>query len=473
MVFSSLLFLYLFLALNLAACWCTRGTARNLVLLGFSLVFYSWGGPRYLLLLVGDAFVSWFLALRIQRSTSPRMRRLLLVLECVALLGVLGIFKYLTFILENVKALTGVPEVIPEIALPIGISFYTFQLLSYVIDVYREQVEAQPVFWKILLYASLFHQCIAGPIVRYATVAEEIEHRTVTLQDVYEGVRRFSIGLAKKAILANACGDAVKELLPAGVEALRAQSTAGLWLGMFFYMLDIYLDFSAYSDMAIGMGRMVGFHYLENFRYPYLARSVQDFWRRWHISLSTFFRDYLYIPLGGNHCSTRRWVLNMTVVWFLTGLWHGASWNFILWGLYYLAFLLLEHFVIRDWLPTPVAHVYTLLVVYFGWVIFRNENMAELGTILMGMFGIGNAGFTGLQATTVFLQNIFLILMCLVAVTPLGNQLRSFLFEASKRCRAVLVVFQITELVIPPVLLILSSLALVGNAYNPFFYLNF
>ena len=293
MVFSSLIFLFVFLVLNLTIYLLVDDRYKNKVLLVFSLIFYAWGGPKYLLLLVGETFASWFFALQIQDSRDDRSRKLYMAGECIVLLGLLGYFKYAVFFLENFQALFGIPEVIPNIVLPIGISFYTFQLLSYVVDVYRGEIHAQPAFWKLLLYSSLFHQCIAGPIVRYETVANEIDNRKVTQTDIYVGVRRFCIGLAKKSILANSCAAVADSLILPGSNALAAQSALGLWLGIFAYMLQIYLDFSAYSDMAIGMGRMVGFRYLENFNYPYIAKSVQDFWRRWHISLSTFFRDYV------------------------------------------------------------------------------------------------------------------------------------------------------------------------------------
>ena len=407
MVFSSLVFLFVFLAIHLIVYMLVADRYRNVVLLVSSLIFYSWGGPQYLLLLVGDTFASWLFARLIESSDSKSRKRLWLVAECVVLLGLLGIFKYLTWILSGFQMVFGVPELIPNIILPIGISFYTFQLISYVVDVYRGEIHAQPVFWKLLLYSSLFHQCIAGPIVRYETVQDEIDHRRPSRTDIYYGVRRFCIGLAKKAVLANSCAAVADTLLPVGDPIVFSQVTTGYWLGMLFFMFQIYLDFSAYSDMAIGMGRMVGFHYLENFNYPYMATSVQDFWRRWHISLSSFFRDYVYIPLGGSRCSTVMYVRNIFIVWFLTGMWHGASWNYILWGLYFAVFLLLEKFVIRGRMPRIAGHIYALVVVYFGWVLFKFENFAELGMVLAGMFGLAGGGFTGLEVHTLFMQNVF------------------------------------------------------------------
>ena len=473
MVFSSLLFIFAFLTPCLIIYTLVDRRYKNRVLLISSLIFYAWGGLGFVAILIADAFFSWLFALQIEKNRSGKMRRLFLVLACVCLLGFLVVFKYTNFFAANLHALFGVPKVIPHIILPIGISFYTFQLLSYVVDVYRGEVDAQPNYFKLLLYASLFHQCIAGPIVRYSTVAKEIENRRVSRNDLYYGIRRFCVGLAKKAILANGCAAIADEILNGGTKALHAQSTVALWVGMFAYMLEIYLDFSAYSDMAIGMGRMVGFHYLENFNYPYIAKSVQDFWRRWHISLSTFFRDYVYIPLGGSRCSKRRFIFNMAVVWFLTGMWHGASWNYIFWGLFYLVFLLLERFVIRNRMPSWLAHIYTLFVVYIGWVLFRFENFREVGVTLAGLIGIGTASLAGLQIRTVIAGNMFCLIFCIIACTPLGKMLRKRVYGMAKKSTVWFYIFEIQEAVLPVILLILAVLALIGNTYNPFLYFQF
>lgn len=473
MVFSSFVFLFVFLPIHLLAYAVSPKRHRNKVLLVSSLVFYAWGGPRYLVLLMGETAICWALALVIERSNTQRQRRLALAGACLALLGLLAYFKYAGFLLGISQALTGFPADLPNIVLPIGISFYTFQLISYVADVYRGSVEAQPTYWKLLLYSSLFHQCIAGPIVRYETVANEIDHRRIRRAEMYLGVRRFCVGLAKKTLLANACAAAADTLVPIGSDALQAQAVTGYWLGMLFYMFQIYLDFSAYSDMAIGLGRMIGFHYLENFDHPYMASSVQDFWRRWHISLSSFFRDYVYIPLGGNRCSTLCYVRNMAVVWLLTGLWHGASWNYILWGLYYFVLLLLERFVIKNRLPKPVGHVCALIAVYFGWVLFRFENFAELGTVLAGMFGLAAGGVTSLAVHTVLLKNVFLILVCIVACTDLGTLLRRYLYSITRGNTTTNAIFGIIEAITPPLLLTLSVIALAGASYNPFIYFQF
>lgn len=473
MVFSSLLFIFLFLALNLLVYWLVDKKYRNHVLLGFSLVFYAWGGPEFLLLLIGDTFVCWLFALLIDRAQTPQQKKRYLILPLIILLGLLGVFKYTGFILGNWKALFGVPEVIPQFLLPIGISFYTFQLISYVVDVYRGDVAPQPRFWKLLLYASLFHQCIAGPIVRYETIADEIDERHVTRADVYAGIRRFAVGLAKKAVLANSCASVADSLLNGGVDALASQPAATLWLAMLFYMFQIYFDFSAYSDMAIGMGRMVGFHYLENFDHPYMAYSVQNFWRRWHISLSTWFRDYVYIPLGGSRCPDKIIVRNYLIVWSLTGFWHGASWNFIFWGLFYFAFLILERFVIKGRMPRWMGHIYTLLVVYFGWVLFRFPDSGELATVIAGMFGFGSGGILTLQTETLFLQNVFLIIFCVIACTDFGTRLRNRILQDVQPGTALFKAVMVIDAVTPIFLMLLATVALVGDSYNPFIYFRF
>lgn len=497
MVFSSLLFVFVFFALNLIVYFLVPERYRNIVLLLFSLVFYSWGGPKYLILLMGETFICWFTAKRIEEQKEKGKKNLMksnLLIACVALLTLLGIFKYFTFFLRNIKAVTGFPSAIPNIVLPIGISFYTFQLLSYVIDVYRGEVKAQQAYWKLLLYSSLFHQCIAGPIVRYETVQNEIENRVITQEDVFYGVRRFSIGLAKKAILANSCASLADKLLPYTISELAKQSWLGLWIGIFFYTLQIYLDFSAYSDMAIGMGRMVGFHYLENFNYPYIAKSVQDFWRRWHISLSTFFRDYIYIPLGGNRCSFLKYVRNMFVVWFLTGMWHGASWNYILWGMYYFIFLIAERIFnlyikkqknknlqakakkekldAKSVILKVLGHIYTILVIMVGWTIFRFEDIGTLWFVIRRMLGRGIPEILGSQVKTMLIENIFFILFAVIAVTPLGKWIREKM-QGRQQEKAIIKLSNCIDLITPAAMLILSMLALVGASYNPFLYFQF
>ena len=478
MVFSSLIFLFVFLSVHLLLYRLAGRKYKNAVLLVSSLLFYAWGGPRYLLLLLLETAVSWFFAKKIDeaKDLNPydnRMQKVYLALTCIILLGLLAVFKYLGFFMQTIKDLTGVPIKVLSLALPIGISFYTFQLLSYVVDVYRGQVPAQLKYWKLLLYSSLFHQCIAGPIVRYETVRNEIDERKVTYNDVYLGVRRFSVGLAKKAILANSCAVLADTFLAVPKEQLMTQSVLGLWFGVGCYMLQIYFDFSAYSDMAIGMGRMVGFHYMENFNYPYIAASVQEFWRRWHISLSSFFRDYVYIPLGGSRVGAGKVIRNLFVVWFLTGLWHGASVNYILWGLYYFLFLLLERYVIKRRMPKLLGHCYTLLVVFFGWAIFKFENMGELWIVIKGLLGFNNAAICSMEVKTQFLSHIFFLLFAMIAVTPFGKLIRKTMLQMGTRRQKVLYLTSLLDMITPVLLFLLAALALVGNSYNPFLYFQF
>ncbi|MBS5523656.1 MAG: MBOAT family protein [Clostridiales bacterium] len=476
MVFSSLLFVYLFLALNLFIySRAHKITTKNIIMLVFSLIFYSWGGPKYLFLLVGMTFISWIMALAISRYHDHK--KALLIADCILQLGLLGIFKYTGFILGNIQSITGFPEVIPQIALPIGISFYTFQLLSYVVDVYRGDVLPQKKFWLLLLYASLFHQCIAGPIVRYQDVQEDILHRRPKINEIDRGIKRFCIGLAKKAILANGCAVIADTfLITDDLKALSSVSALGLWLGVLCFMLQIYLDFSAYSDMAIGMGLMIGFHYKENFNYPYIANSITEFWRRWHISLSTFFRDYVYIPLGGNRKGPARTIINLLIVWFLTGMWHGASWNYILWGLYFFIFLVLEkNFLLKKFarLPGFISHIYALVVIYFGWILFKFEDLSGLGIVLKGMFGLNGNSFSDMQVGLMFKNNVFFLIFAIIAVTPLLKTIRQKIIQWFKSRKAIPYPVYAYEIIVPVVLLLLSTMALVGNSYNPFLYFQF
>lgn len=486
MVFSSLIFLYAFLPLSLLFYVLCRGReAKNISLLVFSLIFYAWGEPKYVFLLMAMALSSWFCALRIAAAPERGIRKTWLIISCFIDIALIGFFKYSGL----VCSLFGeVPDFIKNIALPIGISFYTFQLLTYVVDVYRRDAEAQHSYRNVLLYAALFHQCIAGPIVRYKTIADElfVERGSV---DLLPGIARFSTGLAKKALLANPCGALADALIladasasdpaafAANLHSLSQLPALGAWLGVLAFMLQIYLDFSAYSDMAIGMGMMLGLHYPENFDYPYASRSVTEFWRRWHISLGTFFRDYVYIPLGGRRRSKARNVFNLFVVWALTGLWHGASWNFVLWGLYYFVFLLMERTFLRralDRLPRIVPRVYLLFVVFTGWILFRFTDIRLGWTVFLGLFGRNGAGFTDFAVTTTLKNNLFLLAAALVACTPLiktlGNRISRYVRNRPVLGRA----WQIAVYAAAPVLLLLLSTAsLVGDSYNPFIYFQF
>lgn len=379
MVFSSAAFLFAFLPLCVISYFLSKNRVyRNTVLLIASLFFYSWGEPRFLLLMIAATLAAYLGGLWIDRG---RHSKIALIITVVILVGNLFIFKYLNFFAENLR-ISGVPQ----LTLPIGISFYTFQILSYVIDLHRKKIHVQRNFFYLLLYVSFFPQLIAGPIVRYETVESEIRERRETLDDVAAGLRRFVLGLGKKVILANRIA-LISNIIYEGDSAIYG--TALYWVAAIAYALQIYFDFSGYSDMAIGMGRMFGFHFLENFDHPYLAISITDFWRRWHISLSSWFRDYVYIPLGGNRVKKARWIMNLLIVWALTGFWHGAQWNFLLWGLYYGVLLLVEKLFlgrVLDKLPKFVRWLYTMFFVLIGWVLFNLVDFDALQHALGMMF---------------------------------------------------------------------------------------
>ncbi len=480
MVFSSLVFVFGFLVLNLLAVVLSGSIkTQNVVMVVSSLIFYAWGGPGLLVLLCGMTFTCWAGALLVERQQeNGGTGRSALTGTAVIVLGLLGYFKYAGFLVNNFVLLTGLPIDVPNIVLPIGISFYTFQLLSYVVDVYRGEVPAQRKYWLLLLYASLFHQCIAGPIVRYKDVAEDIVSRSVDLRDISCGITRFSIGFAKKALLANTCAMLADSFLPAEALAMSGTSAASILCGGLMYMMQIYLDFSAYSDMAIGMGRMVGFHYLENFNYPYMSASITEFWRRWHMSLGSFFRDYVYIPLGGNRCSVPRHILNMFIVWGLTGAWHGASWNYILWGLYYFALLVLEKYLLRFRDDNPVwlkviRHIYVLVATLFGWYLFRFENMEMLGIALKGLFCL-NGNPLGDGATALLLANhCFFLVAAALACTPVLSSLGKKLAQRAETNTGLAKAYGTLVALVPTVLLFLSFISLIGDSYNPFLYSQF
>ncbi len=477
MVFSSLIFLYAFFPLSLLGCvLCRTKAQRNTVLLVSSLIFYAWGEPVYVLLLMFMALTSWFCALRVVAGQTQRARKAWTALACVIDVALIGFFKYAGLFCSIFGP---VPPFIARIALPIGISFYTFQLMTYVVDVFRGDAPAQRRYRDVLLYAALFHQCIAGPIVRYKAIGAELFGEAPAKNEWAPGVSRFCVGLAKKALLANPCGALADALIvpnpaadgvAAAAEALKSQSVLGLWLGVAAYALQIYLDFSAYSDMAIGMGKMLGLHYPENFDYPYTAHSVKEFWRRWHMTLGAFFRDYVYIPLGGNRRGALRWVGNMLVVWALTGLWHGASWNFLLWGLWYFVFLLIERaFLGRALEKLPVVrNLYLLLVVLLGWVLFRYSDLQCVAAVVRGMFGANGNALSSFTALTMAKNKVFLLLVSAVACTPLVKRLGAKLDGRGSRAWTA-----VRYGAIPAALLLLSTAALVGDSYNPFIYFQF
>ena len=465
MVFSSFSFLMFFFP---AVCFCyfivpqRFRSLRNLVLLVFSLFFYFWGESRGVLLMLAVILVSYCSARIIDGAGSKAIRRLGLWLELLTCLGALVYYKYADWLLISVNSLFHTDLPILQVVMPIGISFFTFQSMSYVIDVYRGTVEAQKNLLNVALYVSLFPQLVAGPIVRYETVAAEIVSRRENLDEIYAGVQRFIMGLGKKLLLANTFGQEADTIFSM---ASAVRGTPAAWLGAICYSLQIYFDFSAYSDMAIGMGRMFGFHFLENFNYPYVSRSITEFWRRWHISLSTWFRDYVYIPLGGNRRGLPRQILNLLAVWALTGLWHGASWNFVLWGLYFFVLLILEKFFLGkllDKLPSVVRRSYTLLAVVLGWVIFYCTESGQLTSYLGDLFAF-RGGFDHVLLT--LRQNVPEFLFGLALCTPLP--MRLFCLGKDKPWGEVL------RCVWMLIVLVLSVLALTGSSFNAFIYFRF
>lgn len=466
MVFSSTIFLCVYLPLVLLGYYICPKKGRNLFLLIVSLVFYAWGEPKYVFLMIFSILVNYIFGRLMDKNRGRQKRmKLLLVLSVVIDLGLLSVFKYTDFIITNVNAIFGSSFDLLNIALPIGISFYTFQAMSYTIDVYRNDVRVQKNLIDFGMYITMFPQLIAGPIVRYADVQDQLAERSVTTADFSEGVMRFVVGLGKKVLLANQMGAVWSEIYALGgdVSALMA------WTGAIAYTFQIYFDFSGYSDMAIGLGRMFGFKFPENFRYPYQSVSITDFWRRWHITLSTWFKEYLYIPLGGNRCGLARQALNLLIVWSLTGFWHGAGWNFVMWGLYYFVILFIEKlFLLKalDKLPKLFRHVYALLLIVIGWGIFASDDVGVLLPYLGSMFG-ANGAVGGMDVYTLFTKAVLLIICC-VASTELPKRL----FLSATGAMNEKAAFTIKS-VMTIALLALSMILLIGDSYNPFLYFRF
>ena len=471
MVFSSLVFLCIFFpAVLILYHVCPYLKGKNAILLIASLVFYAWGEPKWIVVMLVTTLIDFLAGVVIGKAKSDGVRKLALALSVVVTLGFLVVFKYLNFFTENLNLI--LPFDIPEtnLVLPIGISFYTFQALSYVIDVYKKDVDYQKNYFDLLLYVSMFPQLIAGPIVRYVDVANEIASRRVQFTDFSEGITKFLVGLTKKAVFANFVGKLAENYLAGDMESL---TVLGAWTGIIAYFFQIYFDFSGYSDMAIGIGRMLGFTFRENFNYPYISLSITDFWRRWHMSLSSFFRDYVYIPLGGN----RRFQLrNMFVVWLLTGFWHGASWNFVLWGLYYFVMLALEKYVygrVLEKLPKIFRHIYSIFIVIIGWVFFYFEDMSSIGKMFGTMFGINVfAAYTPADVTTLT-NNIFLLLVCAVAVTPLMKNIADRFNNGLNKTPNGIIINGVVTFVFQAAVLLLCAACLVGSTYNPFLYFRF
>lgn len=461
MVFSSAIFLFSFLPILLLAYFIVPAKAKNYVLLAFSMVFYAFGGPKYLVVLLFVVLVDYIGARLIEKNRENAKKILTAVIAVN--LATLVFYKYTMFFLENLSVLFQADLEFFEVIMPIGISFYTFQSMSYVIDVYRREVAVQKNYLLLLLYVSLFPQLVAGPIVRYQTIEHEIHNRKSSIDDVCYGIERFILGFAKKIIIANQMGMLADIVFDGGTEY-----TPVAWLGAIAYMFQIYFDFSAYSDMAIGLGRIFGFHFLENFNFPYVSKSIKEFWSRWHISLSTWFRDYVYIPLGGNRCSAKRHFFNMAVVWALTGFWHGAEWTFLFWGLYYFVFLAIEKFVIKDRMdkiPTVLRHIGTLLIVLIGWVLFRAEDMGTFTNMVGTMFSF-NFDAVGLAEARLYIETYFVYFIgAIIFSTPIYYKICGR-FENSK-------VFAVIKYGGLLVLMLVSVMFLAHSSYNPFIYFRF
>ena len=464
MVFSSLVFMFAYLPITLLAYYLVPRQGRNIFLFIVNLIFYGWGEPKLVLLMVFNIFFNYLGGWLVDKyRADAKKKKLFLILTCVLDIGILAVFKYTGMITETLNMLPflNIPEL--QISLPIGISFYTFQTMSYVIDVYRDDAPVSKNFINFGTYVALFPQLIAGPIVRYRDVAEQLVNRRETLEMFTRGVKLFMVGLAKKVIIANTMGTLTTNIFATTDE----NGVVGTWVGMIAYTFQIYFDFSGYSDMACGLGNMMGFEFLKNFNYPYIAKSITDFWRRWHISLSTWFKEYVYIPLGGNRKGVKRQILNLLIVWGLTGLWHGAAYNFVLWGLYYGLLLILEKFVLKkflDRLPSFVQHIYTLFIIIIGWGLFYFTDVGQLGEFMVDLFNFGN-GICGNQAFNLIMSNLPMLIIAAVASTPLATMLYTR-FEHTR-------FMWIPETLYCVGVLAVSTASLVNQSYNPFLYFRF
>ena len=461
MLFSSVPFLYYFLPAVIACYFLAPKGLKNTVLLVFSLGFYAWGEPKYVFLMLVTIALFYVCGLGIGKAESQGLKKFWLTLSVVISLGLLAIFKYADFFVSSFNAVTGISLPLLRLALPIGISFYTFQSLSYTIDVYRGDVPVQKNLISFGAYVTLFPQLIAGPIVRYIDVARELDNRAHNWENIALGARRFLIGLSKKILIADQFALLIKLFRQS-----QDVSVLFYWMYAIAFMLNIYFDFSGYSDMAIGLGRIFGFHFPENFNYPYISKSVTEFWRRWHMTLGSWFRDYVYIPMGGNRVGRARWVLNILTVWMLTGLWHGAAWNFVLWGLMFAALLLIEKWVpALQRLPNFLRHLYVLLLVCISFVLFNGESLAQVGSDLMGMFGLsGVPPVTG--ETLYYLRSFALLFVCgLVGATPWVKRIGERVCAAG--------VGAVLEPLLLVVLLVLCTAYLVDGSFSPFLYFRF
>ncbi|HEX7844768.1 MAG TPA: MBOAT family O-acyltransferase [Chitinophagaceae bacterium] len=475
MVFASLIFLFLFLPLNLVLYYSSKNPVwRNWVLIAFSLFFYGWGEPIWISLMILSSMVDWGNALFIEKHRGTKWAKVGVVVTLVFNLGLLATFKYDRFIVDTVNSVLGTSFSAPGYALPIGISFYTFHTISYVVDVYRGDIKAQRSFPNFLMYVSLYSSLVAGPIIRYAHVEHEIDKRNENLKDFSLGLTRFCIGLFKKVVIANVAAELVKKYMgdnsdPLTMTELLSLSSLEAWVGLIMFAIQIYFDFSGYSDMAIGLGRMFGFHFRENFNYPYISRSISEFWRRWHISLGSIFRDYVYIPLGGNK---KRVYFNLFIVWFLTGLWHGPSWNFIFWGLYFFVFIALEKAFLQKWLdsiPAFFSHVYALAIIIPGWVIFYFTDTTILIAYVEKLFSFSAGSNGNIDVINTLTAHLFWLIMAIILCMPVYNKVKEW-FENGLRRPAY---FELASVTMNVASIFVCVAQLVGKSYNPFIYFRF
>lgn len=467
MLFSSVSFLYYFLPITLVLYFVSKDKYKNIILLLASLFFYFYGEPKYTVLMLISAFSAYIHGILIEKFREKGYSKLFLVSGLVVSLGILIVFKYMDFIIKNINYISNSNIKLLRLVLPIGISFYTFQGLSYIVDVYKKDAKVCRSFVDFATYVCLFPQLIAGPIVRYTTIEDELKNRTHSFDKFAYGVNRFVVGLAKKVILANNLGMIVDIMTKS-----NEKSVLSYWMVAIFFSLQIYYDFSGYSDMAIGLGRMFGFDFLENFNYPFISKSIKEFWRRWHISLSSFFRDYVYIPLGGNRVSRGRWIFNLLIVWSLTGLWHGDSWNFILWGLYFAILLIIENLFLQNILsklPALIQHIYAKFFIIISFVIFNNENIKDLWSSLYNMFNFRGLDLYNDFSTYYLKSYTVLLIVSVIGATPI---LKNIIQKINKNVTGQKVISTINP-ILNIVLLVVVTAYLIDGSFNPFLYFRF
>ncbi len=466
MIFSSIPFLYYFLPIVLALYFAVPRFCKNPVLLVASLVFYGWGEPKYVFLMIATVFLGYVFGILIEKFRGSKLNKLFVTISVASSLAALGYFKYADFFIANFNAATGLSVPLLQLALPIGISFYTFQILSYTIDVYRGDVKAQKNPVTLATYVALFPQLIAGPIVRYSDVEKQLVSRTHSFNKSAEGILRFVIGLSKKILLANTFGELGKAFAQSGDLSVMYH-----WLYAVSYMLQVYFDFSGYSDMAIGLGKIFGFDFLENFNYPFISKSITEFWRRWHISLGSWFRDYVYIPLGGNRVKRARWLFNIFVVWFLTGFWHGAEWTFAVWGLYYAVLLTAEKFWLLPHLKKHrvLSHIYVLFLTVISFTVFSAGNIGDAAKYVGGLFGANGIPLVSAEFLYQLKNYGFVIVVGIIGATPLPKLVKQKLAQ-SKVGGAVV---SVLEVAVPVLLALVATAYLADGSFNPFLYFRF